>query len=134
MHQPHAVDDCEAVRGLFEHVEGHVFFELAFAGDEVGEGFAADVFHGDEAHGEPAVGFHFAVVIRGDHVGGVDPLRGVGFIAEAREELLVGGEFRPQHFEGYFAFVADVVGKPDGGHAAVPDDPLQLVVGPDELL
>ena len=120
--------------GLFEDVERQRLVEPVFAGDEVCQGLAADVFHGDEAHGVPGRGVHLAVIEGGDDVGRVDSFSGVGLVAEAGEELLVVGKFRTQNLDGHFAVGDVVVGKPHGGHAAVADDPLQRVIVADEAL
>ena len=120
--------------GLLQHVQRNGFLQLALAGDQVRQGLAADVLHGNEAHAETGWRGDLAVVIGGHHVGGVDAFCSQCFVAEAGEELLVAGELRAQDFQRHLALIDHIVCQPHGGHAAVADDPLQLVVIADKLL
>ena len=67
VHEPHVVDNGQAVGGLLHDVKRERFRQRAFAGQQIGEGFAADVFQGHEAEGA-AVVLELAVVIGGDDI------------------------------------------------------------------
>ena len=119
---------------LLENIECEVLIEVTPAGDEVRQGFPADVFHDDEAEGMTCRVGHFPVIEGSNDVDGVYPFRRSSFIAETIEELSVVRELGAQDLHGHVAVVADIGREPHGGHAAVADDPPQPVVVADQRL
>ncbi len=117
-----AVDDAEAV-GLDEaledlagQVEGLGLVEVARAADEALQVLARDVFHGDVDR-QPFLAdvVHPADVPVGDLAGQLD------LVAEALDDLEVGGDLRLEELEGDDLADLAVVGLVDGAHTALAD-------------
>ena len=88
----------------------------AFAADVAAEGFAFDVFHGDEG----AV-FVAAKVVDGDDVGVVEGAEALGFAFEAGDGFFVFDEVTAEDFDNDFAVEGALAAEVNGAHAAATD-------------
>ena len=135
VHHTQGVDHGQAVGHLLENIEGVLLGDNAVTYQTVRQGFPRDVLHDDETEGVVSGVGNLAVIVGLHHIIGVDFLRSQGLVAEAAQKLAVVGKLGAQNLDRDLAVaVVDVVCQPHCRHAAVPDDPLQGVVGADELL
>jgi hypothetical protein len=84
--------------------------------DEIGQGLAFDVLHGDELDS-----LDLAQVIQADHVLLGDRPAQEGFLFELADEVVISGMFRLDHLQGHVDIKFAVMGFVNPAHAAPAD-------------
>ena len=134
VHRSGGVDRSKAHRGLPDQVQGQRLRQLALATQHIRQTLATDILHHDVAEhragllrGLRAVCGDLPVVVGGDHIRGIEVLRGLRLIAEALAELRAFGVLGLQDLDSHVPLRDGIAGEPHGGHPAPANDPAQLV-------
>jgi len=130
VHQSRAVRGAEGGQDRLQHVQHHPRAQRAPVPQQVAQGPAGHVLHGQEDH--PVVR---ALVVDIDHIGVRQPGDGLGLADEAVGEVGVRGQPGVHRLEGDDPVEPGVHGAVDRGHAADGDallDPVAAVEHPPE--
>ena len=112
-------------RGEFQRTGRH---DLATVAQHLPQGHALDELHHDVGHHHVRLGVAFLTgVVDGDDVRVVQARCGLCLAAKSGLEGGVAGQVDAQAFDGHVADESQVAGPPDLGHAATPDDLVELV-------